>query len=250
MIIGVKSDKGIIRDINEDSYSIINDAEGKPVSFIIADGMGGHNSGEIASKMAVDYVSQCIKRDYEKIDTKEKIIDYIIKIMQESNRLVYKNSMENEENFGMGTTLIIAVVFKNLLIIGHVGDSRVYLLRDNKMNRITTDHSFVEELIKNGTVSREEASNHPKKNIITRAIGCAEEIQIDIYECEIMDNDIFIICTDGLTNMLSDDEIKNIIQSNSDLEEACNQLVKTANDNGGEDNITVILSKNSKHSEV
>ena len=96
MIIGVKSDKGIIRDINEDSYSIINDAEGKPVSFIIADGMGGHNSGEIASKMAVDYVSQCIKRDYEKIDTKEKIIDYIIKIMQESNRLVYKNSMENE----------------------------------------------------------------------------------------------------------------------------------------------------------
>ena len=152
MIIGVKSDKGIIRDINEDSYSIINDAEGKPVSFIIADGMGGHNSGEIASKMAVDYVSQCIKRDYEKIDTKEKIIDYIIKIMQESNRLVYKNSMENEENFGMGTTLIIAVVFKNLLIIGHVGDSRVYLLRDNKMNRITTDHSFVEELIKNGTV--------------------------------------------------------------------------------------------------
>ncbi|MCX7921873.1 MAG: Stp1/IreP family PP2C-type Ser/Thr phosphatase [Clostridia bacterium] len=244
MKFGVRSDKGMVREINEDCCDVIAGYPGVPVSFIIADGMGGHNSGEIASRMAIEIASNQLLQLPELLRDNEDVFSAILQIMQKANSEIYRNSLEHEANHGMGTTLIIAVVYNRSLYIGHIGDSRVYRLRDGTIQRITTDHSFIEEMVMNGSLTREEAENHPRKNLITRALGCAENIQIDTYLCDISDKDIFMLCTDGLTNMLSDDEINQIIDRADDPEFACNELVNRANEKGGEDNITVILFKN------
>ena len=207
MRFAVKTDKGMIRDINEDNCNVLAGYSGVPVSFIIADGMGGHSSGEIASKMAVDFVSSYLLEYPDKFSNEEDIQDAIVEVIEEANNKVFISSSEREETVGMGTTLILAVIFNKKLYIGHVGDSRVYLIRDEMIEQVTTDHSFIEELMRKGSISRKEAENHPRKHVITRAIGCGKDIEVDIYICNIKDNDIFILCTDGLTNMLTDDEI-------------------------------------------
>lgn len=244
MRFGVKSDRGIIRELNEDSYNIIAGYSGVPVSFIIADGMGGHNSGEIASKTAVDFVSRCILENPQALSDDKSVFDVLTDIMIRANTEVYSMAQKDKSNFGMGTTLITAVIFNKKLYIGHVGDSRVYIIRDEMMERITTDHSYIEELIRNGSLSREEADSHPKKNIITRALGCTQEVQIDVYSCNIKENDVFILCTDGLTNMLDEEEIRGIISRIDDPGDICSELISAANIKGGEDNITVIVIKN------
>lgn len=244
MEFAARSDKGMIREKNEDSFNIVWGHHGVPVTFIIADGMGGHNSGEVASKMAVDCISKSIL-EFSEIRIEEKDIPSFIKdIMERANKEILSVSKEQEENHGMGTTLITASVWGEKLFIGHIGDSRVYLVRKGEIQRVTTDHSYIEELVKNGTLTREEAENHPQKNIITRALGCFEEVKIDTYICDIKEEDYFILCTDGLTNMLSENEIKDIVSNNKDTELACDTLVRRANENGGEDNITVIVIKN------
>jgi len=243
MRFSVKSDTGNVREKNEDSYNIIAGYTGVPVAFIIADGMGGHNSGEVASKMAVDLISAYILQFPEMFVKELDILTSINEIMEKANNEIFLKSQENEDNYGMGTTLTLAVVYDKSLFLGHVGDSRAYLIRDEIINKITIDHSYVEELIKLGTLTREEAENHPKKNIITRALGCTEKVEIDTYSFEIKENDTFILCTDGLTNMLNEEEIKNIVIENDDPETACRKLVESANNRGGDDNITVIVFK-------
>lgn len=244
MKFAVKSDKGLVRNINEDSYNIIAGHTGIPAAFIIADGMGGHNSGEIASRMAVDLVSNHIMQFPEKISSEENISEAIEDMVQKANVSIHEMSREQGANFGMGTTFIVAVICGKKLFIGHVGDSRVYLARNGGIARITTDHSFIEELIKNGSLKREEAGNHPRKNMLTRALGCFEEILIDTYSCDVLENDTFILCTDGLTNMLGENEINDIVQKAGEPDDICNKLVSRANEYGGEDNITVIALKN------
>jgi PPM family protein phosphatase len=240
----VKTDKGMIREINEDSCNVLAGYPGVPVSFIIADGMGGHNSGEIASKMAVDFVSSYVLEFPEKFLDEENIQDAIVEVIKAANNKVFISANESPETIGMGTTLIIAVICNKKLYIGHVGDSRVYLIRDNIIEQLTTDHSFIEELLQKGSISKTEAENHPRKHVITRAIGCIEDIEADIYISNIKDRDIFILCTDGLTNMLNDDEIYKIAQENEEVEGICNLLVDMANEKGGEDNITVMAFNN------
>ncbi len=241
---GVRSDRGKIREINEDSCNIIAGYPGVPVSFIVADGMGGHNSGEIASKAAVDFASNYILNFPDTLTDEERIPATIKEIMTKANTEVFNLSKVDKSNFGMGTTLIVAVICNKKLFIGHIGDSRVYIVREDMMERITTDHSYIEELLRNGSLKKEEAENHPKKNIITRALGCTGDIQVDIYNCNIKDNDVFLICTDGLTNMLSEEEIKKMIEAIDDPGLLCEKLVEAANEKGGEDNITVIVFKN------
>lgn len=241
MRFAVKSDRGMVREINEDSYNIIAGYSGIPVTFIIADGMGGHNSGEIASKMAVDFISNYILQFPEILSNEDNIPSAINEIMKKANREVYEHSKQQESYYGMGTTLIAAVVFNKKLFIGHIGDSRVYLIREGTIKRMTIDHSLIEELMQNGTLTKEEAENHPKKNIITRALGCSEEIQVDTYSCRMNDNDIYMLCTDGLTNMLNEDEIKEIIESAETPELACEELINQANERGGNDNTTVMI---------
>ncbi|HEX3030581.1 MAG TPA: Stp1/IreP family PP2C-type Ser/Thr phosphatase [Clostridia bacterium] len=243
MKFAVKSDAGSVRENNEDSYNIIAGYSGIPIAFIIADGMGGHNSGEVASKMAVEYISNYILRYPDTFSDDADMPSVISDIIKKANSSVFELSKEQEANYGMGTTLILAVEGNKKLFIGHVGDSRAYVIRNNEIARITVDHSYVEELVKLGSLTREEAENHPQKNIITRALGCSEDIEVDIYDYDMCENDIFVLCTDGLTNMLEEEEIKEIVLQNDNPEAACDILVRKANENGGEDNITVIVFK-------
>ncbi|MCX7748115.1 MAG: Stp1/IreP family PP2C-type Ser/Thr phosphatase [Clostridia bacterium] len=243
MRFGVKSDKGMVRETNEDSCNIIAGYTGIPVCFMVADGMGGHNSGEIASKTAVDFISKYILQNSGKLIKEEDLPKVLIEMMGEANKEVYSKSKEDDAFSGMGTTLIVGVVLNKKFFVGHVGDSRVYLIRDGKIERLTTDHSFIEELVQNGTITREEAEKHPKRNIITRALGCFESIQIDTHVFNIKNEDIYLLCTDGLTNQLTEAEIKEVIEGTNDPEMVCNELVKRANERGGEDNISVIVFK-------
>jgi PPM family protein phosphatase len=238
-----KSDKGIVRETNEDFCNMISGYPGIPVTFIIADGMGGHNSGEIASRTAVDHISNSILKTADLFSENTDIAGIIKRLILDANQAVYGESVKYTGNHGMGTTLIITVIIGKIMYVGHVGDSRLYMIRNDEISQITVDHSYIEELVRNGSLTREEADKHPSKHIITRALGCSEELEVDTYICEMEENDLFVLCTDGLTNMLDEDEIKRIACSNPPME-ACEELVNSANSNGGEDNITVIVIKN------
>ena len=243
MRFAAKSDKGNVRETNEDCCNMISGYPGIPVTFIIADGMGGHNSGEIASRTAIDYISNSILKTAGLFSDNSDIAGTVKKLMLEANQSVYEESVKYTGNHGMGTTLTITVIAGKIMYVGHVGDSRLYLIRNDAITQITTDHSYIEELVRNGSLTREEADKHPSKHIITRALGCTAELEVDTYICEMEENDLFVLCTDGLTNMLDEDEIKRIVSSNPPVE-ACEELVDRANNNGGEDNITVIVIKN------
>lgn len=242
MEIGVKTSRGRIREINQDFY-YISDGLDYPL-FIIADGMGGHKAGEVASKMAVEIISSTLERDISKLKLKD---DYIVKSIKDSiwraNEEIYKKAQESQECHGMGTTVTLAWDIRDKIYIGHVGDSRAYILRNKELVQITEDHSLVEELIKNGSISREEARYHPQKNVITRAVGTSEDIRVDIIVKEKLEGDILLLCTDGLTNMLNDEEIKELLLVNEDIQKACDYLVQRSNDKGGFDNISVVAIK-------
>ncbi len=244
MEIGVKTSKGKIREINQDSY-YISDDENCPL-FIIADGMGGHKAGEIASRMAVEIISSSfldqIKCSSSEMDD-DSIINAIRNSIYKANDEIYRKSSEVEEYSGMGTTVTMAYENNGKFFIGHVGDSRAYLLRDNQLWQMTKDHSLVEELIKNGSITREEARFHPQKNIITRALGIDKEVEIDLIVKEKLKDDILILCTDGLTNMLNDDEIKELLISSDNMQKACDFMVQLSNEKGGLDNISVVAVK-------
>ena len=237
---GIRTDRGLKRQLNEDNCNVLVGYPGLPTCFVIADGMGGHKCGEIASKQAVDSVCNLLlKADW---DT-ENISDLLRDIVTRVNCEIYNYSLPDEATQGMGTTLIITVIKGRKLYIGHVGDSRVYIIRDNNIEKVTWDHSFIEELVKNGSITKDEAINHPKRNLITRAVGYELELQVDTYEKDLKDDDIILLCTDGLTNMLTEEEILEIIKNYEDPQEACDTLVQNANNKGGEDNITVIVGK-------
>jgi len=236
----MKSHKGMVREINEDFCDVVIGSSLMKAAFIIADGMGGHNAGEVASKMAVEYISEKIKEN-EKDFTEDSVSDFLKNIIKETNGIIYEKSRIPGPFLGMGTTLIIAIFLCENLYLGHVGDSRVYMIRNGEIKQLTTDHSYVEELVKNGSLSRTEAERHPQKNIITRAVGCFESVEADICTYEVYQDDIFILCTDGLTNMLTDDRILEITVKHEDPQYACAELINEANKNGGEDNITVII---------
>lgn len=238
-----KTDKGSVREINEDYYNIISGYPGIPDVFIIADGMGGHNAGEIASMTSTDYISNVIMETPEVLTGSLDIAGSIKNLIEKANHVVYEKSLELAENHGMGTTLTMAVITGDTMHIGHVGDSRLYLVRKNEMQCLTTDHSYIEELIKNGTLTREEARVHPKRNIITRALGCFEALEVDTYTCKLEKNDCIIMCTDGLTNLINEQELKDTVTGNTPAA-ACEKLVAGAIQNGGDDNITVIVIKN------
>lgn len=240
----VESDKGKLRNINEDSYNIIAGYPGIPVVFIIADGMGGHNSGEVASKAAVDFTNDFILKNPDFFDDDKDISESIKKIIIEANKEVLNKAKEKKKFSGMGTTIIIAVIKNNKVYFGHVGDSRVYLIRNNNLNQITTDHSYIEELVLTGSLTREEAQNHPGKNLITRALGTNEDIEVDTYICKLQETDTYIICTDGFYNMIEGNEIIETLENIEEPEEICKEFVNKANEKGGEDNITVLVFKN------
>jgi protein phosphatase len=236
------TDKGLIRETNEDSCNIIRDSRNDIYAFIIADGMGGHNCGEIASGTAVEYISAYFEDHAGDFLSAADRGAALKELVQDANSQVWEKSLESPETNGMGTTLTMAVVAGDTATVAHVGDSRLYLVREGRLQQVTNDHSYIEELVRKGTLTREEADNHPGRNIITRAIGSSPELEVDIFSLTMLINDILVLCTDGLTNMVGEDEIGETAQSN-DPEAACKQLIEAANRNGGEDNVTVIVIK-------
>lgn len=239
MIAFAKTDVGKAREMNQDYYYISGPQD--PIKiYILADGMGGYNGGEIASKLATTTALSYITSNFE--DTpkeREDILKLIKSAMEYANMVVYEKSKEQKELEGMGTTLEICLIYNNKLYLGHVGDSRIYRLRREFFRKLTHDHSYVQKLVKDGTITEEEASHHPKKNMLMKALGCTAFVEPDVTVKGFIKDDIILICSDGLTNMVEEQEIYNILKNEGTL--AAEKLVEKANEKGGYDNITAIV---------
>jgi len=230
---------GVKRKKNQDAYlaaTIKNKGE-HYYMFAVADGLGGHLSGEIASNMTIEYIKKNITAIHDYSNYKE-----MNAMVNDINQCLLKIGREKETCKGMATTLTLCIVNHKKIVVVHVGDSRAYRINDLGLEQLTKDHSLVQVLLDEGKLTSAEALNHPQKNIITRAIGSDEVVQTSLYSYDIQPNDIFLICSDGLYNMVDEPEIYQIIQEKS-LEEAAKILINRANENGGNDNITVVLFK-------
>jgi len=225
---GARTDIGKIREINEDAYI----ANGK--LFAVADGMGGHNAGEIASSLALEVLSKNI--NLEK-DPKKNLSSNIRK----ANKAVYRESLSDPKKHGMGTTLTVLIPKNDKVYIGHIGDSRVYLLRNLELTQLTEDHSLVAQMVKEGSLTTGEAKLHPLRSVITRALGAKAVAEPDVFALSIKNGDKLLLATDGLTSMLADSEILKILIQDREPQSLCDLLVEAANKEGGSDNITVIL---------
>jgi protein phosphatase len=241
------TDKGIVRDHNEDSL-LANDTDGL---FLVADGMGGLSKGDIASKIAVETIEHFIQ------DSRLEDITWPIKPLQEysleENRLlaaislanwnIFNEALKDPVNRGMGTTLVGFLVDGDQLVIANIGDSRMYLIKENRIQQITDDHSLVMEEVRKGTMTLEEARVHPHKHVINRALGISETTQADISTMTLESTDLYLICSDGLTNMLTDEELFSLARANAEngLKTTAEKLIEAAKRNGGKDNITVVL---------
>ena len=237
-----KSDVGKVREINEDAFYISNSLDEVQL-YMLADGMGGYNGGEIASKLAIQSAKNYIENNFKEIEKdKDSIIQLIGSSIEYANMVVYEKAKENKELSGMGTTLEVCLIYNNRAFIGHVGDSRIYRIRKEFMRKLTQDHSYVQKLVKDGTIPQEEAAHHPQKNMLMKALGCNAFVEPDVMVKGFLKDDILIMNSDGLTNLVSQEEI--FKESKKNIEQATKNLVQMANDNGGYDNITVIIIKN------
>lgn len=235
-MLGYKTDVGNVRKVNEDYLGFAENEKYR--LYIVADGMGGHNAGEVASKYAVTEILEKVKN----INFDNDISTELIKCVKSANEKIYNESKTNEEFSGMGTTVTLALVFKDKLYVAHVGDSSCFVLVGDDIKKVTKDHSFVQELIDIGSISEEEAKNHPNKNIITRSLGFTEKLEVDVYELLIKGIRKIILCTDGLTNYINMSELKEVIGQDENAE-ACERLVGIAKNRGGSDNISIIVSE-------
>ena len=205
--------------------------------FLVADGMGGHNAGDYASRYAVETVVREVKGSFEKSPV--RILGKAIKV---ANDQIRRKAGEDVSLYGMGTTMVAATLMGHYLQVANVGDSRLYIVND-EIRQITRDHSLVEEMVRLGGINEEEARHHPDKNIITRAIGVKEDVEADFYEFSLKKGDIILMCSDGLSNMIEDEEIFAIVKGARDIVEAGQNLIDRANENGGNDNISVVLAE-------
>ena len=232
------TDIGERRRVNQDYVFCSETPIGKlPNLFVVADGMGGHNAGDYASRYCVEFFKQRIEE--HEITSPIALIEAAIK---ETNEALLSKAQEQSELEGMGTTLVVATIFENEMYVANVGDSRLYVIGKN-MKQVTEDHSLVEVMVKTGELDRQEARVHPNKNIITRAIGANITVEPDFFEVNLEEGDTVLMCSDGLTNMLEDETIERIIKENDDPATAAETLVKCANKNGGKDNIAIIIIK-------
>jgi PPM family protein phosphatase len=204
-----------------------------PPLFAVADGMGGARGGEIASRVAATALGEAVDGSGA---------SRVVALIQEANRQVYERAREDSGAAGMGTTITVALFENGIVSIGHVGDSRAYLIRDRKVDQLTEDHSLVAELVRTGRLSPEEAETHPQRSVITRAIGTDPDVDVDVFSVEAKPGDLFLICSDGLTAMVDDAAILDVVERlRDDLDTAAKELIAAANRNGGEDNITVVF---------
>lgn len=232
------TDTGVLRTMNQD-YCFSSDTPigNLPNLYIVCDGMGGHKAGEYASR----YTSQRIVAHASR-SRSENPIRILRDAIQKANEILVIESREDLEKQGMGTTVVAATIIDRRMYVANVGDSRLYVIGDT-IKQITKDHSYVEEMVRMGKVDREDARKHEKKNVITRAVGVADKVRADIFEVDLNENDTVLLCTDGLSNMVTDERIYEIVTSSVHSEEAARKLVEEANQNGGQDNITALVLK-------
>lgn len=231
------TDVGIRRESNQDYMYTSETAVGNlPNLFLLADGMGGHAAGDYASRFTVEKVVELVGKS-----TFTEPVAIIKQAISEANALLLAEADKDVSRQGMGTTLVTATIIDNRMYVSNVGDSRLYVVSDDKMIQVTRDHSLVEEMVRLGEMDKEDAKVHPDKNIITRAVGVLPEVSADFFEVELEPGDMILMCSDGLTNMVRDEEIRQIILGQRDIVEKAEKLVETANKNGGRDNITVVL---------
>ena len=230
------TDAGVIRGMNQDYFFSSEEPVGNlPTLFIVADGMGGHTAGEFASRYTVEKIIDSVSKD-SRTDVSEILTDAVLS----ANQQLIDYAGEHEDMRGMGTTVVAAVVSGKRLFVANVGDSRLYIVNKN-IHQVTRDHSLVEEMVRMGEINEEQARNHPDKNIITRAVGAEADLRVDLFDVRISKGDLILLCTDGLTNMVEDSVLYEILTDpGADLTGKVQKLIDTANQNGGRDNITVI----------
>lgn len=241
MIFSGRTDKGKVRKTNQDDFAA-DKLTGGSVFAVVCDGMGGANGGNVASSTAVGIISESIKSGYNDNLDENGIKVLILDSIKKANDAVYEKSRSDPALFGMGTTIVAVIAANDKAYIAHAGDSRAYLI-DDDINKLTRDHSIVQEMVENGKITQEEALVHPQKNIITRALGVEESLELDYSVHEFKKGSSILICTDGLTNLVSDEDIKETVKR-AEPEGCIDKLVNMANSNGGSDNITVVVIRN------
>ena len=234
------TDTVIVRDHNEYSVIIIKNSDDS-ILMAVADGMGGHKAGEVASSLAISYLSNRFMESFFKMN-KAGAVEWIKTCVNEINGQIFKYTEENPESKGMGTTLVMAIITEEYILFGNIGDSSGYVMKDNKLHKVTHDHTLVNLLLAAGELTQEEAKNHPKKNILMNALGINDPIEIDVFDCN-MDIDEILLCSDGLTTMLTDDTIEKVLLEDISVSEQVVKLIKKANNRGGNDNISVACLK-------
>lgn len=243
MVFSGKTDIGRLRPHNEDCLGSYVSDDGNTLLLVVADGMGGRNAGEVASKMLVDLFME--KAPFlNKADlTIEQLQEFLSDTIKEANVVIGREAEKNEEKMGMGTTAVACILRDGKLITANVGDSRAYISEKSRLVRVTRDHSYVEALVQQGAISEAQARIHPDKNIITRAVGCMDKIDVDTFVKEFEKDSVLLMCSDGLTNMVEDDYLQRLIRRNKNMDKLSDRLVSVAKKNGGSDNITVIVAR-------
>ena len=236
MKVSGKTDIGRNRDMNQDFMFMSDSPVGNLGNlYILADGMGGHNAGEYASQKSVEVIVEEIIKNRE--DKPTKLLNSAIAC---ANRRILEDAKNDPGKTGMGTTIVAVTFDENTAYIANVGDSRLYIVTDG-LDQVTTDHSLVEEMVRKGQLSRDKTFGHPDKNIITRAVGVVDDIEVDFFEREVRPGEKILMCSDGLTDMVNENDIYEIIAANDDLDTCVDELIEAANKNGGKDNITIIM---------
>ena len=230
------TDPGKVRERNEDAVAICENGTGEKL-LIVADGMGGHKNGEVASHLALDHITNRFK-NISSVGNKEDAINWIQTTVSEANVEIFKYVTSHPESEGMGTTIVLSILTPSFLLIGNIGDSSGYVYKNKKLHKITIDHTLVNLLVKSGELTEEEARNHPKKNVLMKALGSSTNVEMDIFNVELGVDGIFL-CSDGLTNMLDDNQITKVLNENGTLQEKLEKLVFKANNRGGNDNISI-----------
>lgn len=234
------TDAGKVRTHNEDNVTIIKNKNNEYI-LAVADGMGGHKAGEVASNIAIEYLTEKFEKT-ETLGKKEDAIDWLRNIVKQINEKIFSYTETHPESKGMGTTLVIAIKTNDYILYGNIGDSSGYVLKNGKLHKVTKDHTLVNLLVSTGELTAEQAKFHPRKNLLTRALGANDPIEIDIFD---VDNTVgaLFLCSDGLTNMVTDEQIEKVLNSNFSIEEQVEKLIKKSNMRGGPDNISIAYLK-------
>ena len=230
------TDAGKVRSHNEDSVIITKNQSGDYL-MAVADGMGGHSAGEVASSIVVSHLSKCFNESFCNME-KSKAVNWIREMATEVNDLIFSYAADHPESRGMGTTLVMAIITNEYVLIGNIGDSSGFVVKDEKLHKVTYDHTLVNLLIKAGELSPEEAKDHPKKNVLMKALGANNPIDIDIFDCD-MDISSVLLCSDGLTSMLEEEQIEKVLTSELEIEDKVIKLIRKSNNRGGTDNISI-----------